>query len=87
MRNYELLPQFDSKKSFYGKARVEEENNISTLYSYDSKIIELDRTTNKLKRVYMAGFSKTTLRHVKEFLRQNDFDVNTLKDVLALLDN
>ena len=40
MKMYELSPT-DSRKSFYGKARVMvEDNGTETLYSYDTAIIK-----------------------------------------------
>ena len=38
MKKYELEPKFDSRKSFYGKAVVVEENDFISLISYNSCI-------------------------------------------------
>ena len=70
---YELIPQFDSRKSFYKKAMVKTEDNQKTLYSFDAKvcIINLDLKTAQI----ISLFSETTTRHIKEFLKQNGFKV------------
>jgi hypothetical protein len=71
-----LAPIYDTRKSFYGKAIVEG----NTLYSYGAKVCEIK---NEQPQVYIKGYAltATTLRHIKEFLRQNGFNVNTKKDV------
>lgn len=77
-----LQPIYEPKNSFYKKAKVIFDNGKTTLYSYDTKIIELkDR-----ELVYMCEeclLTQTTLRHLKEFLKQ--FYKNqeyTKKDIL-----
>jgi hypothetical protein len=64
-----LQPIFSDKMSFYKKAKVVFDNGKTTLYSYDTKIIELKGR----ELVYMCEdylLSQTTLRHLKEFLKQ-----------------
>ena len=70
---YELIPKFDSRKSFYKKAMVKTEDNQKILYSFDAKvcIINLDLNTAQI----ISLFSNTTTRHIKEFLLQNNFKV------------
>ena len=41
MKKYELLPIYDSKKSFYHKAIIEEENENIKLYSYNTLVCTL----------------------------------------------
>ena len=76
---YELTPIFDGRKSFYGKAFVHQDNyGGSTLQSYDTKIIHVSR--DKEITLLSDRLSKTTMRHVKEFLRQLELEeVATLK--------
>ena len=61
---YELIPT-NGRKSFYGKAKVQiDDNGSETLYSYDTPIIKRDRDGH-LMRLW-SGWSATTggiLRH------------------------
>lgn len=67
MRIYELLPRFDARKSFYGKAQiVDHENGIFELQSYNTIV---SRCVNG-KVEELGKFSNTTTRHQKEFRRQ-----------------
>ena len=69
----ELSCQFDSRVSFYGKAQVvrEDDINLETLCSYGVPVVqrELGQTEN-IKLSSHWDESQTTLRHVKEYLRQ-----------------
>lgn len=69
--SYDLSARFDSRKSFYGKARVEICGGVKTLYSYDTPVAEVRR--GKFKAFPMANYSQTTRRHVREFMRQEGF--------------
>ena len=70
--SYELKPQYDTRKSFYGKARVEtgKISGRKKLYSYDTLVAEIDDAGNPI--VYNTQ-SPTTVRHVKEFLKQHGY--------------
>lgn len=65
MENLEC--RYDRRKSFYGKAKVEESRGITTLYSYGEKIVSVKG--NKVKKIW-NGYSMTTQRHIVEFLLQ-----------------
>lgn len=67
----ELCPYYDSALSFYGKAKVFEIENDVFLMSYDTIVAFFNRDT-KIAKV-MDTYSATTLRHIKEFLKQNNF--------------
>lgn len=75
MSAFELTPEFDGRKSFYGKARVAYPAGTDEveLFSYESHVM----TLNPLSRVVSLhprwDESATTLRHVKELLKQNGF--------------
>lgn len=90
MKKYELLPIYDNRKSFYNKAIVEEVNNIKKLYSYNTLVCTLSNNDIILNDAVDQSllFSNTTLRHIKEFLKQfyfnSDHDI-TKKDLLKLL--
>lgn len=74
VKNEFLQPIYTSQKDFYKKAVVKTlNNNIKLLYSYntlvciiyDNKYILNDNIN------YNLLFSKTTLKHIKDFLLQN----------------
>lgn len=76
--NYDLSPQYDSRKSFYGKARVEETTKEKRLISYSTHVA----TIKKDGAVEIEGFySNTTLRHIKEFLKQNGISAESKKEL------
>lgn len=65
----ELAARFDSRKSFYGKAQVAQDENDSILYSYNTKVAHIDKT-GKLTLFPAWNYSLTTRRHVREFVKQ-----------------
>jgi hypothetical protein len=73
-----LQPRYDSRKSFYGKADVREENGRKILKSYATDVAEI---RNGKAYVYET-YSPTTLRHIKEFLLQNGFKAETSKQIM-----
>lgn len=76
----ELCPYYDSAKSFYGKAKVIEIGNDVFLVSYATIVAFYNRET-KIAQV-VGTFSPTTLRHIKEFLRQSGFKAETKKQII-----
>jgi len=70
---YNLCPVYDARGSFYGKARVIVCGNKKTLVSYDTEVAEIENE----KPVVFGCCSQTTLRHIKEFLKQNGFRADT----------
>ena len=91
--NY-LNPEYDTRKSFYKKAKVKKyfgKNNLLEkieLYSYNTLVLTLEN--NKYNLNYSIDsdllFSNTTLRHIKEFLKQfynrHKFTINNKNDVI-----
>lgn len=71
--SYTLEPKYDSAQSFYGKARVEQDGDAYTLISYTTPILTV-RDGNIEVLCDEWAFSQTTLRHVREFLRQMEDD-------------
>ena len=67
MKIFELVPRYDTRKSFYGKARVvDHENGTVELQSYDTIV---SRCVNgKVEEI--GKWSATTTRHQKEFRKQ-----------------
>lgn len=76
---YDLGTQYDSRQSFYGKARVDSNGDTQVLYSYDTPVVKIEGG-----RVYLLPMwdsSPTTLRHVKEFLKQNGFRADSKQQI------
>lgn len=65
---FELSARYDSRKSFYGKAQVLENGNHLTLFSYGTKVAEMDN--GKYISLGYEGYSQTTNRHIREFRKQ-----------------
>ena len=80
---YELEPQFDSRQSFYGKATVTGTNTGLVLRSYGTIVATIDDETNEVTLLPRWSDSATTLRHVKEFLRQNGFKAESKAQIKA----
>lgn len=84
---YDLQTQFDSRKSFYGKAVVDsKEDGSKVLYSYGTPVCRIEDGKATLLRKGYRGWSssQTTLRHVKEFLKQNGFEVGSYKELAKM---
>lgn len=77
---YELKARYDSRKSFYGKAHVIEENEQRKLLSYSTIVAWIDDDGAHVNGTYSA----TTLRHIKEFLLQNGFQSGTARELLQM---
>lgn len=75
MTNYntfDLDARFDARQSFYGKAKVIIDGDKTILRSYDTAVAIIGND-GKLK--VRGKYSQTTTRHIKEFAKQNDFNV------------
>ena len=73
----ELETRYDSRKSFYGKATLRMDGNKLVLISYSTKVATIEDG----KAVVFGTHSPTTLRHIKEFLKQNGFTADTKKQI------
>lgn len=78
---YGLEPRYDSRKSFYGKAQVDtgDKGDKNKLYSYNTLVAEIKDG----KPVVYGTYSATTLRHIKDWLKQNGFRADTSKQIMA----
>jgi hypothetical protein len=80
----QLKPIYDKAISFYGKAETKTTKNGIILYSYNTKVAEIKGNkiilNNKIDDSLL--FSNTTLRHIKEFLKQNGFKAETKKQII-----
>lgn len=81
MRHYDLATRFDSRASFYGKARVIIREGVVELHSYTTHVATVSNG-GQTAEVYGA-YSNTTLRHVKEFLLQEGFKADNSKQIMA----
>ena len=77
MKTYELEAKFDSRKSFYGKAKVHDVDGTKVLTSYDTHVAEIK--DGKLS--VFGWYSATTARHINEFAQQNGFAKMTKKEM------
>ena len=81
---FELTPKFDSRKSFYGKAKISFEGDRRLLLSYGTPVafIDFEVHGNRLP-VLLDGWdsTQTTLRHAREFLKQNGFKADSKKQM------
>ena len=77
MKTYELNANYDARNSFYGKAKVIEQDNKKTLISYNTEVATIENGIAKVNDTY----SQTTLRHIKEFLLQNGFKADSKKEI------
>lgn len=80
----ELTAYYDARKSFYGKALVNvsrEGGYFATLTSYGTPVarVELPEKTLNYRVTLLDGWdcSATTLRRVREFLKQHAFKADS----------
>lgn len=80
---YELVPRNDSAKSFYKKAHVRIEGHKSILTSYTTDVACIySGDTHEFDIVEVYGtYGATTLRHIKEFLKQFGHTADTKKQI------
>lgn len=82
MSLYGLQPEHDSRNSFYNKATVDinDETGEKTLYSYNTPVVKITKE-KEVELLPKWDSSATTLRHVKEFLKQNGLSAESLKQI------
>jgi len=68
----------DNCKSFYGKAVVTIGKDKKTLLSYNTEVAYIFDNQAIVNNTY----SVTTLRHIKEFLKQNGFKAESKEQIL-----
>lgn len=77
---YDLRTQYDSRKSFNYKAYVDTDGKGNdTLYSYNTPVVQI--RGDKVTLLPKWNFSATTVRHVKEFLKQHGFKADSLAQI------
>ena len=78
-----LEPQFSSRKSFYGKANVDDNN---TLISYGTPIMRIkDGKVEMLCKP--EHLTQTTIRHIREFMQQNGMDPVSKQELIKMIGN
>ena len=77
---YNLKPIYSSRKSFYSRAYIIEENGTYELYSYATLVARIK--DNKFEYLW-DNWSNTTGCHVKEFLLQHGFPKMSKQQILA----
>lgn len=85
---YELYTQYDARASFYHKAVVVQTKAKKVLLSYETPVCVVKNGKFKLNKDVEKHllFSQTTLRHIKEFLKQElDMFNITKKDLVKTL--
>ena len=75
----ELKPIYDNRKSFYKKAKIKQEDNKIILISYNTEVAIIEDNKAYVKETY----SPTTLRYIKEFLKQNGFKAENKNQILT----
>lgn len=86
MQQYDLSTRFDSRASFYGKARVEADYPEVRLISYTTHVASIrynGQPDDQGKAEVYGTYSQTTLRHIKEFLLQYGFRADNSKQIMA----
>lgn len=78
LKPYNLIPRYDGRKSFYGKAMVIERGDEIILVSYDTEVAYIKDSQPYVRDAY----SHTTLRHIKEFLKQHGFKAESKYQIL-----
>ena len=87
---HDLECRFDSRKSFYGKAKVEEiehsgkygTSKLYNLYSYGTLVAKVFYSINgTIEYIYMGEYSQTTTRHQKEFFKQQGLNDKEIKEL------
>lgn len=65
---YEMKPQYSPRRSFHGKAMIEDDGASKTLISYDTPVAKFSH--GQLTLMEDWAVSSTTRRHVAEFSKQ-----------------
>lgn len=92
MKVYELIPVYDARNSFYGKALIIESSEGYILYSYMTPVMIITKNNKCCFNSdidYDLLLSATTLRHIKDFIKQylnSGYDFNK-KDFESCLYN
>lgn len=80
----DLIPQYDAKASYHGKAKVTTIAGHKVLVSNGTNVASIitDRQGREQAYIFDPDMNGTALRHTKEFLRQNGFKADTKMQML-----
>lgn len=82
----ELKAIYDGRQSFYGKAHIRADRDGLTLISYETEVAKIVDKNNGYSipayAVIYGTYSATTLRHIKEFLKQNGFKAESKAQII-----
>ena len=80
----ELKPIYDKRNNFYKKAYVvfNNNNNIYFLSSYNTFVAYINEDGEVFITDNDKHLTHTTLRHIKEFLKQNSIKAESKKQIL-----
>lgn len=80
-----LEPRYDSRQSFYGKAYYTEpaRDGSITLYSYETPVVRIC-ADGEVELLPAWDYSQTTLRHVKEFLKQQGYSAGSKAEIARM---
>lgn len=83
-KTFYLIPIYDTRKSFYEKALVIEYENYIFLKSYNTLVAVIKKSNQKLVLTENELFyTQTTLRHIKEFIKQfHCYENETKKELI-----
>lgn len=80
-----LEPQFDTRKSFYNKAKMQTKQTKKKLeiilISYDTVVARFIKKDTQVIVENMGYFSQTTTRHQKEFFKQLGYTDIEIKQI------
>lgn len=71
------------QKSYYNKAIIFEDDNYIVLRSYNTDVLAIDKSNNKLLRLW-NGWSRTTSKHINDFLMLYGFATLNKKEWLSM---
>ena len=66
----ELKPKLYNQKSYYNKAKIEHMGHCTKLYSYDTPMVAVLASEIIYLNKNPENYTKTTLKHIKDFLYQ-----------------
>ena len=82
---YDLECIYDSRASFYGKAKIEMTKNSNVedykLYSYGTLVARYTIIGGIKTYYYFGKYSQTTTRHQKEFFKQFGLNEKEIKEL------
>ena len=85
IKEVELQPSWSKLKSFHGKAIVgTDEKGNKYLKSFGFLVVEIIEGQVKIHNEIEKWDSKTTLRHINNFLFENGFETGNKKEIIDL---